>query len=37
MGFGRLVSLRTLEIFNINDKDTGGCNLGELKILNNLM
>ena len=33
-GFGRLVSLRRLENFKIND--LYGCNLGELNALNNL-
>ena len=36
-GFGRVVSPRTLKSFSINDKDTEGCDLGELKILNNLI
>ena len=36
-GFGRLVYPRTLKSLSINDKDTEGCDLGELRILNNLM
>ena len=36
-GFGRMVYPRTLKSLSINDKDTEGCDLGELKILNNLM
>ena len=36
-GFGRLTSLRRLSYFCISDKDDSkGCNLGELKNLNQL-